>query len=543
MSMRSLSPTLQTQTSEWLDPRTDLTGNGETGLEPLPKNVNFYKKSWSSGSPFKSTPSWADMSAVPPRRRAYVARPDLALNAMGQILRRVENELYNEAQHRESQRLRRQESIETLRTRHERRHEEQRKLGVAAPPTHEYAEHATRRAQSPPRPPPYQQQQMQLQQWSSQHHLLQQEQQLGASASTLPSVPPSPGALQRTASAGELTNPEHNNFDRAEYGEFGEGRPYARSPSPLIESVAGPSSPLLTMRSQHFAGLEGLLIPKYESLAGPAEGAGAEYTWGSAPDSSPPASPSHMSRASSHSRLLSSTPTLPPALVAEEAARHTPSRLSGSTSGMPSRPTTAATNASRDRPPAIGAGGSAAATAARRGLGGTATAQSLVPPPRNPTIESQYKLGWVESYGRHLGKPPRRSPFHFEGGLNNNTTPLPRPFSAASLLATATTPAASRANLLGSAVLSQTASKSQLLRYTSGTAPIPAASHQLLHNSRGPAPSPKRAKPPARPATASFRPGRVSSAGVAAAGGASNDAGGVAPSPNTITRAARALAY
>ena len=591
---RSQTMALPLTTSEWLDPLADLTNNGPTGLEPLSKTVHFYKRSWTSGKPFSHEPSWADMSHIPPARRRFSARPDLALNAMHAILGRVEQELYHEAEVRESQRLRRQDRIERLRNTHEKSHALQRKIGVAPPPKHHYAEHARQRAQSPQQPPQYLQQPLQP--------------QLDASASSLASIPPTPTSTIPPTRGGRLSPPPAltsattvilpSNADKALYGEFGEGRPLARAPSPLMSEVYPPSSPLLAMRSQKFAGLEGLLIPKYPAPGEP----GATHT----ADGRRPPSPPHASCHSSHGRLLSSTPSLPAAaLMAAEPAGGRIAELATPANTSPgrslSRPTTAGSGsrlpsngqadgywpkpALRHSPSYTGTEGdpyggrpvvgSPRPVPCKRAAAREAPADhsslpvAHVPPlqlsasaasflwqadrPRLLSSEPAFRLGWVESYGGHLGKPPRRSPFHFEAGLSNNVTPLPRPFSAASLIATAATPAASRANLLApsESVLVQTASKSQLHLYTSGTAPIPAASQQLLHNSRGPLQGPApNAAPPIVPAYSlvparTNRPRTAAKQERATASGAPRESAhdGVPPSPDTISRAARALAY
>ena len=97
------------------------------------KTTSYYKRSWTSGTPFSTQPSWADLSHLPPEKRDMIVRPDLAMVAMERILHRVEGELSAEEYHRESQRQRREERLEQLRSRHERRDEQQRKLGLQPP--------------------------------------------------------------------------------------------------------------------------------------------------------------------------------------------------------------------------------------------------------------------------------------------------------------------------------------------------------------------------------------------------------------------------
>ena len=56
------------------------------------KNGSYYKRSWTSGSPYSSVPIWLDMDHCPPQQREFVVRPDLALTAMQRILSRIEKE-------------------------------------------------------------------------------------------------------------------------------------------------------------------------------------------------------------------------------------------------------------------------------------------------------------------------------------------------------------------------------------------------------------------------------------------------------------------
>ena len=137
--------------STYVDPSTDITGGSETGREPLAKTASYYRRSWSTGSPFKTTPAWNDLSHAPPSRRELIARPDLALVAMRRILGRVEGELAQEAAMREQQRLQREDRLVQIRARHLTRYEAQKKIGVV-PPQHMYdtvLKQRTRRVASP----------------------------------------------------------------------------------------------------------------------------------------------------------------------------------------------------------------------------------------------------------------------------------------------------------------------------------------------------------------------------------------------------------
>lgn len=148
----------------------------ETGHEPLAKTMSYYKRSWVTGTPYSAIPSWGDLSHMPPSRRELVARPDLALAAMRRILGarrsaanksaankdtrahqasrsiplmyagRVEAELAQEAEVRESQRLRREDRLASIRARHEKRHEAQRMLGIE-PRRHLLGKHLKQRSQ------------------------------------------------------------------------------------------------------------------------------------------------------------------------------------------------------------------------------------------------------------------------------------------------------------------------------------------------------------------------------------------------------------
>ena len=68
---------------------TDPTTTFVRGIHTL-KNGSYYKRSWTSGSPYSSVPIWLDMDHCPPQQREFVVRPDLALTAMQRILSRIE---------------------------------------------------------------------------------------------------------------------------------------------------------------------------------------------------------------------------------------------------------------------------------------------------------------------------------------------------------------------------------------------------------------------------------------------------------------------
>ena len=79
------------------DPSTDFT------IPPHQiKNVSYYKRNWKSGAPLSSIPYWLDMDHIPPHKREFVLRPDLALGAMQAILGRIEKEELQELARRQA---------------------------------------------------------------------------------------------------------------------------------------------------------------------------------------------------------------------------------------------------------------------------------------------------------------------------------------------------------------------------------------------------------------------------------------------------------
>ena len=89
----------------WADPATQLV-SGETGQEPMEKNSVYFRRNWSTGTPFSSLPAWADMDHLPPSQRELVARPDLAFTAMKRILHKVERDMKAETNMRMKQQAR-----------------------------------------------------------------------------------------------------------------------------------------------------------------------------------------------------------------------------------------------------------------------------------------------------------------------------------------------------------------------------------------------------------------------------------------------------
>ena len=63
----------------------------QSGTLPL-KNGNFYKRSWTAGCPYSSTPVWGDLDHVPEAKRWLLTRPDLGLAAMQHVLSQVSKE-------------------------------------------------------------------------------------------------------------------------------------------------------------------------------------------------------------------------------------------------------------------------------------------------------------------------------------------------------------------------------------------------------------------------------------------------------------------
>ena len=67
----------------------------------------------------------------------------------------------------------------------------------------------------------------------------------------------------------------------------------------------------------------------------------------------------------------------------------------------------------------------------KTGHGGSKRSVSTAIAVMNSTAEyerlggTMYRLGWAERYGQPLGRPPRRMPMHFEGGLHRGHPPPP----------------------------------------------------------------------------------------------------------------------
>ena len=111
---------------------TDPTTTFVRGIHTL-KNGSYYKRSWTSGSPYSSVPIWLDMDHCPPQQREFVVRPDLALTAMQRILSRIEKEEQAELDRRQALQDTRQERLARLRQRHMQRHHAQQAIGVKEP--------------------------------------------------------------------------------------------------------------------------------------------------------------------------------------------------------------------------------------------------------------------------------------------------------------------------------------------------------------------------------------------------------------------------
>lgn len=398
-SAASLTYDMMEAHQTWVDPDTDITVGAETGREPLAKTASYYKRNWTTGKPYSAMPIWGDLSHLPPSRRELIARPDLALVAMRRILTKLEGELLEEAEATERLRLKREDRLARIRQRHADRHEAQRQLGIE-PINHKYA------------------QKLEVRQRSEAAILEASQQSLPglaagrpapisiamASAASLPShivAPTSPGGLSTRLSRAE-------------------------------------SSPMLGMRAGQVAGLEGLLIPRFTmrspSPTSPARDDSVANLHRSASRTPPPLSPQPRS------------PSPPPQLVGapEEAAgeAYAPAAMSAAPHQLPRTATAgsslsragrtpgeraAAVNAAMNRSQSMGAGLTMPAPMSGTVASAIASLAAKSPAPRHAR-NSAPLLGWAEPHGQSLGRPPRRSPFHFEGGLSKHHQPLqPRP--------------------------------------------------------------------------------------------------------------------
>ena len=409
--------------SSYVDPSTDITGGAETGREPLAKTASYYRRSWSTGSPFSSEPAWKDLAHAPPSRRELIARPDLALVAMRRILGRVEGELAHEAAIREHQRLQREDRLIQIRARHSSRHEAQMKIGVV-PPRHVY------------------------------NTVLKQRRRLNGSSSAssfrrfegdeggddLEEELPDMGGgvraqLARPSSCGGLSVELPGGADPSDRvaASAAEEDMAVRCASPSARSAAsggGATSPIAAMRSQHYAGLEGLLIPRYSATASPmpAEGLTANQSTASF-SCSPSRTPAPLSSPTRNgpAMLIGSADQLKGADFGTAEAH--PTEDSGhamlpTASRLVGAPTRDATSRSFSR-----------------SLASPTLASSIVAPVRVRTVSSSIAsansgsrksapplLGWAEPHGQSLGKAPRRMPSHFEMGLaRHDQCPNPCP--------------------------------------------------------------------------------------------------------------------
>ena len=416
----------------WVDPSTDVVGGAETGREPLAKTASYYRRSWSAGTPFSSQPSWGDLSHVPPSRRELVARPDLALVAMRRILGRVESELAQEAEHKERQRIKREDRLEKIRARHGARHEFQRKIGVV-PPTHGYAENLEHR------------------QKMLDSAVFYEDGDYGGgggggggnggraspagsgamAASTLQRPRPDPIAIPTGASAA----------GDAVLSPGGAASPGGGRSSPSARSLArAESSPMLNMRSQHYSGLEGLLIPRFTTNPQSPTASSPILHEEDEEDYGPPGSQGGV-RSLSPARTPAplSSPARTPGSVHNAAAalggggggqsgRNSPDgsrQHLGSSASAPSIPPAApfaAVGTGSSVPVASALAGGRVGRMPRsvpRSFSSTGLASSIVPPV-GMTLSSSIAainggsrksapplLGWAEPHGQSLGKAPR----------------------------------------------------------------------------------------------------------------------------------------
>lgn len=421
--------------STYVDPSTDVVGGAETGREPLAKTAAYYRRSWSTGSPFSSMPSWNDLSHLPPSRRELIARPDLALVAMKRILGRVEGELEQEAAQREQLRLRREDRLARIRLRHGERHEAQRKLGVV-PPTHSLGSALEQRRQ--------------LQGVHTATGIVEGD----CADPTLDSFSNDAGIASRRAGAAvtqQLQRPMSHagltilDEDGAEAAGLRGCSPTCggrSSPSVRKISRADASSPVAGMRSQHYSGLEGLLIPRFVTTSPTVPDEGSP--------SRPGSSPASRSRSPTRTPAPLNSPTRNGPAMLQGGGEVVVARTSGSGSPWPQSSYAAAPPTTMPVPSAGGVlpiarglverSGAAFPRNSTRHLSG-ALSSSIVAPTRSATVSSSIAafnggdrkaapplLGWAESHGQSLGKAPRRMPLHFEMGLaRHDQCPNPWP--------------------------------------------------------------------------------------------------------------------
>ena len=372
-----------------------------------------------SGNPFSKVPSWAAVHEDLDRSSAIALRPIEITNAawaVHHILSKAEAEYEMEEERRQRNQMNREYRLAKLGERHNDRHEKMSAIGVE-PVKHGFGQKLERRR----------------------HHM-----QTSASMSSLggfssipgdeagstikrpkPIVLPTPGLAPADEQV-ELATAEVIMSGAVSPESRGHSRPQTASDRPL---------------SPNLAGLEGLLIPRYTNRS---------------------PSPTKSGRASPEPLMAGGAPAMappPPNLMGGGARPGTtvpgdrassggqgggggggglqpaPSVVSISASAVGSR-SSLRTPAGTMRPvssESIARSQSVSGLLAKSktGHGGSKRSVSTAIAVMNSTAEyerlggTMYRLGWAERYGQPLGRPPRRMPMHFEGGLHRGHPPPP----------------------------------------------------------------------------------------------------------------------
>ena len=520
----------------WVNPDTDVTVGAETGREPLAKTASYYKRNWCEGKPYSVMPTWADLSHVPPSRRELIARPDLALAAMRRILTKVESELVEEAENKERLRMKREDRLARIRQRHVERHEAQRKIGIE-PINHKHAKILEKRKQA-------------LLTSSSSQSLPGLVS--SGSATGINGHRPAPLTMLPGSSAASLGGP---------------ASPGARSISSAGKSrhARDQSSPMVGKRAGQVVGLEGLLIPRFQMRSPSPSDANRESRPRSASKTPPPRSPEPPPTLVQHwqPQYEASSPAdhLPhphPHAIAEEeegGGAYGPAG-GGQTAHMPP---IAPTGPAAMRPSASAASMHRTpyerAMALNAAMSRSPSAMSVAPPTGSVASAAASLsgagraaaplLGWAETHGQCLGRPPRRSPFHFEGGLaKHHQPPQPRAAYKSAARGIVTSEPAIDLNLrVGSVGDGSTAY--ELTPAVSGLAPVRwSPAREDPHRGRQSPVIRSPSRESMRPASPDWGQwtGKLNEMGSVPPSPGMETAPGLPPSPDSLARAARALA-
>ena len=443
--------------------------------------------------------------------------------------------MVGEAEVREKQRLRREDRLESIRARHEKRHEAQLKIGVQ-PRNHSFGRQLENRRRK-------QEEAGRLSESLSMPSLALSgefeavhEQPVGddfdRGSSAAAVSPAHRGIKGRRPSPLALPTSLHGAEPLSPSGLSPSGiSPSGLSSRSRSRLARNESSPSLGMQSPQVAGLEGLLIPRFATRS-PSPTPSVENLGRSASRTPPPRSPSppllegsavmavphivsgaEAGMAGCAPNNYSSAGEMPPL---PNALRPSAIRPSAIPSIVPSRSTV------MGRTPAERAAAVGAALSRSQSAGGL-----LIPPAGGsvataiaslsstaPVRNSAPLLGWAESHGQSLGRPPRRSPFHFEAGLERHQQPVnPRPSYKSSAKGILTSESQIDVNL-----------KSRLFGDGSQAYVLSPAVGQLTPTRWSPAHATVK-RPVARPASTHASPERAN----------------LPPSPLSLARVARAL--